>query len=87
MENGIREWCLSSDKVANGNWNPNPNIRKVKFNWNNPDNSNSEIGARLEISRMKILQRIFLRYVTLLYFRRIADPPVDHLGYFDQLFR
>lgn len=44
---------LPSGKVANGNWNPNPNFRKVKFNWNRSGNSNPNIGARLEISRIE----------------------------------
>ena len=39
---------LSSGNVAYGNWNPNNS--KVKFNWNNADNRNPNMGARLEIS-------------------------------------
>ena len=45
---------LPSGKVANGNWNPNPNYRKVKFNWNSSDNCNPGNGARLEISRKEL---------------------------------
>ena len=69
---------LPDGKVANGNWNPNPNFRKVKFNWNGPDNSNSNNGARLEVSRKKPESRLLLRHV--------ADPAIEHLGYFNELF-
>ena len=44
---------LSDSKVAYGNWNPDN--RKVRFNWNNSDNRNSNMGARLEISRKELL--------------------------------
>jgi hypothetical protein len=40
---------LPDGNVAYGNWNPNN--RKVRFNWNNPDNRNSNSGGRVEISR------------------------------------
>lgn len=51
---------LASDKVANGNWNPDN--RKVKFDWNNSDNHNPNMGARLEISRKELLIEFLLRY-------------------------
>jgi hypothetical protein len=41
---------LSSGKVACGYWYPDPDIRKVKFDWYYPDGSNSDFGARLAIS-------------------------------------
>ena len=46
---GHKHGSLSDGNVANGNWNPDN--RKVRFNWNNPDNRNSNNGARVEISR------------------------------------
>lgn len=66
---------LPNDKVSNGYWNDS----KVRFNWNNADNRNSNSGARVEIS----LKRFFKLENLLCY---EAEPSVGHFGYFYQLF-